>query len=564
MTVQQIFKKAEEFYRKGDMKRAAAGFHAVLQQKPEHADAANMLGVVALQTRNLPQAENLFRKALDINDKNAGYWLNLGVCRLQMGHPDKAVSPLRKALRLRPGFVDALVSLADALSRTNDLRGAVSQLHKALKIQPDDPRANQLLGWIEAQRRNYRLAEQAYRKAVKYNPRSLASVTGLAHVLSQRAMQQQAWEVMEPYIEKGDTHPDLLLIFGNIAARVDRAESAAEKLEKMLEDPDKLRASQHIEALYTLAKLYDSLGDYDRAFTCAEKANNLNKEKRPEKKNIHAVNEEMVQRVFTAETLQQLPAATYQTERPIFIIGMPRSGTTLVEQILAAHPQVFAAGEIYELRQIINSIPHRLSLQAPFEQCVAQLNAKTINSMASSYDKALKKLSGNAPRVTDKMPGNYMLAGFIQLLFPAAKVIHCRRHPLDTCLSCYLQDFGVKHPYSRDLQELGEKYIAYERLMKHWENILDLPLHHVRYEDLVNNQEEESRRLLEFCDLPWDDACLRFHEVEREVLTLSYQQVRRPMYKSSLARYKNYQQHLEPLRNMLAEYIQAYEETPPR
>jgi hypothetical protein len=231
---------------------------------------------------------------------------------------------------------------------------------------------------------------------------------------------------------------------------------------------------------------------------------------------------------------------------------MPRSGTTLVEQILSSHPAVYGAGELKDIGELANSLPGMIGTNKPFPQNIALLTRVHLDRLATTYLDRLRELSPDALRVTDKMLG-FIYLGLIELILPGARVIHCVRDPQDTCLSAYFQDFSESHPYAYDLHNLGVYYSGYRRIMNNWKNVLiNVRMMEVSYEELVRNQEAVSRRMIDFCDLPWDDRCLQFHENRRYVATASYDQVRQPMYRSSVGRWKNYERHLNKLKAALA------------
>ena len=227
--------------------------------------------------------------------------------------------------------------------------------------------------------------------------------------------------------------------------------------------------------------------------------------------------------------------------------GMPRSGTTLIEQIMASHPQVHGAGELNLIHRMASEFPSLLGSATPYPQCIAQATAQKLERIAQTYLGELQKRGGKASRVTDKAPINFLHLGLIDLLFPGARVIHCARDPLDTCLSCYFQPFSGEYSFTYDLGHLGAYYRLYENLMVHWRQILRVPVFEVRYEELVADQERMIRALIEFCGLPWDDRCLKFYETERTVATASFDQVRKPIYAGSVGRWRRYEAYLEPL-----------------
>jgi hypothetical protein len=251
---------------------------------------------------------------------------------------------------------------------------------------------------------------------------------------------------------------------------------------------------------------------------------------------------------FPLDFFGRFPAGGSASERLVFIVGMPRSGTTLTEQILASHPAVFGAGELQGIADVARAIRPDYPQRVPF------LSASEIAEFVKGY---LATIDARAPpeaiRVTDKLPVNFTHLGLIATLFPHSRVIHCRRDPMDTGLSCFAEQFRLSHDFTTDLESIGRYYLQYERLMAHWRRVLPLPMLEQRYEDLIANPEVGSRALLAHCELPWDEACLNFHAASRQVSTPSRWQVRQPIYATSVGRWRHYERHLEPLRRLLEE-----------
>jgi hypothetical protein len=243
---------------------------------------------------------------------------------------------------------------------------------------------------------------------------------------------------------------------------------------------------------------------------------------------------------------------------PIFIFGMPRSGTTLVEQIIASHPNVYGGGELQFFNQMDQNLVSILKSNERYPECMHFIDNQTAYDMAELYIKKTREIVGLSKdyiRISDKNPFNFYHLGLISLLFPKASFIHCQRHPLDTCISIYFQHFLAGNYFAYDLRELGQYYLEYLKLMNHWREVLTISIFELKYEDIVQHQEDVSRKLIEFCGLEWDSACLDFYKKERPVFTASNWQVRQPIYTASCGRWQNYEQFLNPLKELLADFI---------
>jgi hypothetical protein len=288
----------------------------------------------------------------------------------------------------------------------------------------------------------------------------------------------------------------------------------------------------------------------DRAFETFSRANELLR--RPF--SIGTVRHEFdrVMETFSRERLPALTPSSSDSELPIFVVSMPRTGSTLVEQILAAHPNVHGAGEIDDMMQRLRELPKEVGDGGAYPEVVERMDRRTADRLASRYLGRVRGLAPEAERIVDKYLQNFRLLGLIALLFPRARVIWCRRDPMDVCLSCWMLPLSpVALPYTTDLRDLGLYHREHDRLMRHWLDVLELPILEVSYEDLVADQERVSRAIVAFAGVAWDDACLRFHESKREVATASYDQVRRPIYTTAVRRHERYAAHLGRLREGL-------------
>lgn len=316
------------------------------------------------------------------------------------------------------------------------------------------------------------------------------------------------------------------------------------QLQRLLQSPF-VGQKERMQMFMATGAAYAEAKDFDKAFAAYNKGNSLRDIPFDQADWSEWI--DRLSKTFTKKFIAEKQRLGSKSKKPIFIVGMPRSGTTLTEQILAAHPDVAGAGERDILAILIQDFVYGFSPEPAWPEAAALLDKKICKEMEGRYLKDVEQVSSQAKHITDKMPGNFHNVGLIHILFPEAKIIHCRRDPVDTCLSNYMQPYLTFHPYAFDLGNLGFYYREYERLMKHWHKVMPGKILDVQYEDVVSNLEKEGKRLLKFCGLPWDPACLEFHKAETTVQTSSFAQVRQPIYKTSSKKWKKYEAHLGPL-----------------
>jgi tetratricopeptide (TPR) repeat protein len=423
-----------------------------------------------------------------------------------------------------------------------------ARLRESVRAAPDDARARDALArWLYRHRQFDEALDEA-RRAAALAPGDAGCAASLATMLLDAG---NAREVLNSLAHLAAAEvPDRWVahLYARAASSAGREEQALAAVERALRAPGLSpgpdgRAMLHFDA----SNLLDRLGRHDEAFEQARLANeSVGAVTRPHDPAAHTRWISRSLGFFTPERLKALPRATHGVRRPVFIVGMPRSGTSLVEQVLACHPQVHGAGELNALRLAAKATGET------YPEALAGLSAPRLNELANQY------LSGaggppDVTYVTDKQPLNFLLLGLVNLLFPGSHVIHCVRSPLDTCVSCYMTNFERSNEFKYDLANLGAYYRQYERLTGHWKSVLTVPMLEVRYEDVVHDMEGQTRRMLEFLGLPWDERCLRYYESGRRVRTASTDQVRRPIYTSSIGRWKLYEKHLGPLIAALGE-----------
>jgi tetratricopeptide (TPR) repeat protein len=483
---------------------ARASFEQAIAVDPRYVEAHNNLGSALLSLGRYEEAAACYREALRLRPQYPEAYSNLGGALLDLDNAEEAVQSYRQALQFRPQSVETLCNLGVALRRTGQTRKAAASCERALQIDPGSARTLTVLGNLRADQGDFGEAEQLYRRAMAIDPDLPEAWTELSRL-------------------RRLTSADVAWLAGT------------QRLLSL-----NLPARKLADVQFALGKCFDDLGQYEQAFSHYRQANELLKRHSPPYEPLRQTRaiDEVIRLID--RRWQQLPSIdVVGSERPVFIVGMPRSGTTLAEQILASHPEVFGAGELSFWPRAAASFETRLQ-RTPRSDLLGELGKE--------YLQQLQALSADASRVIDKMPGNFQFLGLIRSAVPQARFIHMQRSPLDTCLSIYFQNFSVVHPYANDLQDLAHFYGEYRRVMQHWRDTLPAgSLLEVPYEALVEDPEHWSRLMIEFIGLDWDPRCLDFHQTARTVTTASLWQVRQKITKSSVERWRRYQPYLAPL-----------------
>ena len=533
---------------------AITHYRRAIALDPKLAEAHNNLGVALTAKGQRSDAAEHFRRAVALRPDYADAYLNLGQALRGEGRLDEAIAAYEKALALDPKLVEAHNNLGNALRDAGRPEDAVAHYERALAIRPDYADAHNNLGVALGDLGRTEEAVAAHRRALELKPQWADAHAGLGAALHVLGRIEEAIAHYEKVLE---LDPDHARAHHNLAMarEADSAEEEIARLEHRLGN-DELTEKDATTLRFALGKLCDDADRFEDAFAHYTAANVLKRAELARQGLTFdaALHERLVDRLIAAFDRTAFEGRGDLGDRadvPVFIVGMPRSGTTLVEQILASHSRVFGAGELEHLGRLVATLSDEIGAGVPYPECMAALDPATAGRLGRTYLDQLRDLAPEAARITDKLPGNFLHLGAVALLLPGARIVHCRRDALDTCLSCYFQNFHHTLPYAYDLDDLGRYYRQYTRLMAHWREVLPLPLLEVDYEDLIENQEAVSRRLVDFCGLDWEAACLAFHRTERAVQTASLSQVRRPIYRSSLARWRNYAAHLAPLRTAL-------------
>jgi tetratricopeptide (TPR) repeat protein len=567
---------------KGDGGAAVEHLKTAVALRPASADFANNLGITELKLGDFDAAERSFEKALALNPRLAQAHYNLGLVFQKRRQRERAIACFRQAIALVPDYGNAQLMLGNALSETGQhdeaiavhrglaalMPGAPAPLfnlatafkaarrykeaaevaRQILDADPNNAFAHNLIAKFLWSAGRYDEAERQARRAVALDPKDAEPRNTLGMVLTALGRFDEATASLESALALAPAYPEAIYNL-LLASDAHSSPEFAARIEAMLPlgPPRDLMATLH----FALGKIYGDLGDYTRAFENYRAGNDLAVAKASfSAKNWNAQIDRLIA-IFSPEFFAARANLGTNSRRPVFIFGMLRSGTTLVEQIIASHPEVAAGDELDAIPGLVKGLPRSLGTATPYPECVTEMGEPGARDLALEYLADLDRVDTASARVTDKQPFNFENLGLLALLFPRATFIHCRRNPMDTCLSCYFQKFGPRVDFSFNLENLGAYYRGYRRLMDHWRKVLPVPMLEVDYEDLVADQEGMTRRIIAHCGLDWDDRCLAFYKTERPVGTASARQVRQPMYKTAVKRWRNYEQFLGPLRAAL-------------
>ena len=534
----------------GQNENAVSHYRRAVALDPDMAMSHNNLGVLLKETGHPEEALEHLRKAVTIAPNYAEAHSNLGNLLQALGRPEDAVAHHERALALMPDYAMAHSNLGVAFQALGRLKEAITQYNRAIAIDPNSAMAHYNLGIALDNSGRPGEAAEHYRRALDIRPDYAEAHHNLGNVLDQLGQRNEA---IEHYGHAIRIKPDYAEAHRNLA-RVDPAKADPLVIEK-LSASRSLTESDAIHCYFALGAIYDHVGDFDRAFENFSRGNGLFRKTVAYDAPQWTRYIDSLIAAFSTEYFSEAVPAGSDSELPVFIVGMPRSGTSLIEQIVASHADVFGAGELPSFGRFEEELTSRSGGSGLLSAGPYRIRKDTIMEFAQRYLEELRNLSPDAKRVTDKMPGNFVQIGLIKTLFPACRIIHCRRHALDTCLSNYFNYFATGNQYSFDLLELGRYYLDYDRIMAHWNTIFGSEILEVRYEELVADQETVTRRVIGYLGLEWDDRCLKHYDNPRAVHNLSSMQVRRPVYSSSVGRWSAYAKHLQPLVDLLAPRI---------
>ena len=507
--------------------------------------------VALFNAGHYPELESRARSLVGRYPDSGFVWKILGAA-LQIQGKD-SLPALRKAAELLPGDAVAHYNLGNILHERGRLNEAEASYRRALQIEPDGADMHTNLGKTLQDIGRIEEAGASYRRALQIKPDHAEAHNNLGETLMESGRLDEAEASLRRALQ---IRPDYLKVRLSLAS-VRKVKADDENLAALIAVDEAARNSatplsgeDAVCLHFALGKSYDDIGDHAKAFPYFLEGNRLKRATFDYDPDETARRIDSIMRNFDMATMDRLRGGGAPSHLPIFILGMPRSGTTLVEQIISSYPGVHGAGELVDLAAILR---HDIA-GAVFPDNLHSLDQARLTAWGAEYVAGLQRRAPDARRITDKMPANFLAVGLIHLMLPNAKIIHVNRNPVDTCLSCFTQLFKDGQEFTYDLAELGRYYVDYARLMEHWRKVLpDGAFLDVRYEDIVADQEAQSRRLIEYCGLEWDDACLDFHQSKRAVRTASMAQVRQPIYKSSVERWRPYEKFLGPLFDALGD-----------
>jgi tetratricopeptide (TPR) repeat protein len=514
--------EAGEHLREGRTRECEQICRQLLARDPDNVNALRLLAKVAGEAERWGQAERL----------------------------------LLRVLKRAPGFHEARLDLSRVYKQQDRIDDAVVCAAEAADLNPRNANAHYLHASMLALAGRHSEALDGYRRALDIYSGHTAAWVGMGHLLKTLGQQQNGIAAYRKAIEQRPNFGEVYWSLANLKTFRFSLDEIADMERRLAEES--LDEDARVHFLFTLGKAWEDQREYARAFGYYADACSTQRMRIAYDPVDTEVINERIREVLTAAFIADHTGLGCADPAPIFIVGLPRSGSTLIEQILASHSQVEGTAELPDVGRVIGSLPARAEGQN-YPEALRLLAAEDWRELGASYLERTQRHRSGLPFFTDKMPNNFPSIGLIHLMLPNAKIIDARRHPLDSCFGSFKQHFAHGQTFSYDLVEIGEYFLEYRRMMRHWEEVLPGRVLEVRYEDMVRDQEGQTRRLLAYCGLPWEDACLRFYETERAVRTASSEQVRQPIYSSSVNHWRHFREELAPLIEILGDELEGWD-----
>ncbi|MGB1885377.1 MAG: sulfotransferase [Gammaproteobacteria bacterium] len=541
--VQNDFESALEFYRRAH------------ECDPDNPEPLNNLGSVSILAEQPEAGVQHLQHALRLRPGYADAMCNLGFALSALDRHEEAFELFRQSLAIRPAYPEAQQGLARELVDRNELEEALKAAESAANLAPDNAEILATLGQVHSRLNHFDPAQTAYDAALSIAPDLANALLGKGVLYMEAGRIDEADELFAATLTTGrETLPARYYL--TQVKKVHAGDPNVAALETALNEAETLGSRKSTYIHFALGKAYEDQADYELAFPHFAEGYRLRRESHGYDAEERYAVFDGIMRDFNHGKLDSLKGAGNEDPLPIFVLGMPRSGTTLTEQIIASHPWVHGAGELYDLLETASQSTAVGGQKASFADNFATLNRDHVAAWAASYLAGLHERAPQAKRISDKMPANFFLVGLIHAMLPNAKIIHLNRNPVDTCLSCFTRLFHTGQDHTYDLVELGHYYRRYADIMAHWRAVLPPgSFLDLQYEELVADPESQIPALIEFCGLPWDDACLEPHKHKRSIRTASVTQVRQPVYTSSVERWRRYEKFLTPLVDALGDLV---------
>jgi tetratricopeptide (TPR) repeat protein len=519
-------------------------FNPMLGATPDDLQRILTEGIAHHRADRKEEAERHYRRVLELAPNQPDALNLLGVLAAEGEYYDIGIDMMRKALSVRPKDPNILNNLGHALSECYRFDEARDPLERAVALKPDFDEAKYNLGQVLRQIGEVDLALKLWREVWEADDRVFAALVGITGILSDQGHFDEAEKTAREVIARLPHRPAGYISLAHVL-KFKKDDGTITEIESQIADkdiPDRDKIALH----YAAGKIADDLKQYERAFQHFDQANAAAHHSYDHEKTETVRRQKKT--VFSSRFFRDRQGWGYPSDLPVFIVGMPRSGTTLTEQILAAHPEVYGAGELTNFEPLSRFAEEISPSREESPLSLMKLTGFGAELIGRRYVRDLLRYPDHpVKRITNKMPHNFELLALAAVTLPGAKIIHCRRNPLDTCVSCWTKNFNDAHSYNRSLTDLGRYYAGYHDLMQHWRDNLPLKILDVDYEDYTRDLEGTARRLVEFIGLEWDPRCLDYYKLDRAVRTASVWQVRQPIYTSSVGRWRNYMPHLQPL-----------------
>lgn len=546
---QAIIGLAKSIAGQGRHDEAMAQIKSFLAIAPANYHAKDILASCLINLDRDDEAQEILVKLIKTKPNYVFPYIHISHVMERRGDYLQAINYLQQALENTDEQLEVLGVLARLYLEYGMHQQAIDSCKKAMEIDPDNKSAHFFLTLALTDSVHYEEALKELDSLVLDAPDSPLLLGARANLLARLGDYEEAHQIIKSLINKDTATDNIIDVYARLCHKFDECDEATAMLYQTLKKTD-LNKSYRRGLLFTLGKLQDRLHNYDSAFEAIHEANELKPYICDHDKYTNYINQLMHPDITALIKKTRIISSTHRVN-PVFIFGMPRSGTSLVEQIISSHPDVVAGGERNEISSLVSKLPFMEGIKGSYPECLKQLTPELINQMLAAYDSYTQEIESGVTLITDKMPENYQHLVFIRMLFPDARIIHCVRDPMDTCLSCYFQQFTGYHDYAYKLEDLGKHYNEYKRLMNHYRDVDKIPFLEVKYEELVHNTEEITRQMIDYCGLDWDESCLRFYDSDRVVRTASYDQVNKPIYTGSIDKWKHYEEQLKPLRDAL-------------